>query len=108
MGVRHHRLCRGVGERAGNDLLLWARGLELEAGTAGAAHAHRFPGRRLGQSVVALANEHEHLIAAGCIRRAATGRENSVGMLAIRPGSSVLVELEPAALAFNRANARAR
>src|SRR3981081_3451429 len=107
VGVGHHGLRRGGGDRSWNDLLLGPRGFELESGTAGTAHAHRVPGRRLREFVVALANQDQHLVAARSVRRPATGHENPVGVLAVGPRSSVLVEPEASVLALDGADAGA-
>ena len=100
-----HRMCEygtivcaeRVGERAGQDLLLGPDDSSLKPGL----QVPRMPS--VSQVLVcssvqsALAHQHQHLIARRRVRRAAAGDEEGVGVLAVRDGGRVLVELKRAA-----------
>ena len=89
--IRDHRLRRRVGERARKHLRFGARGRQLEARAARAAHAHRVPGRRLRQRAVRLAHEHEDLIARRRVAR--RGARSRAGRRRARAYEAVVASL---------------
>ena len=60
-----------------------AGGLDGEAEAARASHPERVPLAGAGQPSVGLADEHEHLIGGGGVRRAPRGQQDVVRLLAV-------------------------
>ena len=108
MRDRHHRLRVNSAVGLRQDLLGRPTSLELEAGTARAAHAKRVPTALMLEAVVVLEHRNQDLIGWRCVHSATCGRNDTVGLRPVGHHGGILDQTDAGPLGLYRTVALAQ